>query len=439
MKITWFCRMGIAGVGLIAVASSFAAPPSDGVVIPALPHDSAPVDATDAKLHAQLRSVLDARARGADALARLPDALHRDDQVLVEVTLSADEDISDALDLLARHGATVRNTLTAARHEVWISVDRLRELAQEAAVVRVTLARLVQFLNTVSAGVASSNADYWQTFNPSYTGTGITIALIDGYDNSRISSLQSSGDWPPTARLSCFDLKNTATNPPYTPVSCGAGTFGNEVVQHGDATMELAYDVAPGATYRAYDTATIGDWRNAIIDAAGGRLSGSTIVNNGAVKANVISASLAAYNDGVGDGSAQPGSVAEAAAFAFGRGVLVVNAAGNERQNHWGGNYAPSSSPTMHTWSGANTQYNFFTTTTGSGTPACIPAGTTITTTSICTKTSAQIPRRPGRVLRSPTICNPDLAPGLRKRSSPSSPPICRRRAVAQAVRRNTR
>jgi len=136
--------------------------------------------------------------------------------------------------------------------------------------------------------------------------------------------------------------------------------------------MELAYDMAPGAAYRAYDTVTVGDWYNAILDAANVNASG---VGQGAVRANVISASLGAPNDGIGDGTAQAGSIAEAAGYARARGVLVVNAAGNERENHWGGTYTPvTGQPGFHSWSGTNTIYNVF----GSGSGACIPAGTNI-------------------------------------------------------------
>ena len=81
----------------------------------------------------------------------------------------------------------------------------------------------------------------------------------------------------------------------------------------------------------------------------------------GAVKANVISESLAAPLDGKGDGTALSGSIAEAAGFAKSVGVLVVNAAGNERQNHWGGAYKLSTLGSgYHTWNGNNTVLNPF-------------------------------------------------------------------------------
>jgi hypothetical protein len=195
--------------------------------------------------------------------------------------------------------------------------------------------------------------------------------MIDTYDSSKIGSLQTSKDWPATSKLSCYDVKNVATDPSYTPQSCTLSSFGSLGGRHGNATMEIAYDVAPGASFLAYDTVTVGDWYNAILDAA--HLNGSQ-ASLGAVKANVISASLAAPLDGIGDGTALPGSIAEAAGFAKNRGVLVVNAAGNERINHWGGAFAPASSGNgFHTWSGSNTIYNPFG--DGNNNAYCIPDG----------------------------------------------------------------
>ena len=332
-------------------------------------------DSLDAKLHGQLLAAIDAHAQGLvwASLSGLPSTLRRGDEVLVEARVEVGQGLDDPHDVLVRHGATLRNTLTPALHEVWVPIDRLRELAGDPSVLGITPARLTRHLATTSQGVAAGNADYWQTFNPTYTGAGITIAVIDGFDKSKVAALQSSNDWPPAVRLTCYDLKNIATSPPYAASSCTAGTFGNANDAHGNATVEIAYDVAPGATYRAYDTVTVGDWRNAILDAANVNSSG---VAQGAVKANVISASMAAPVDGIGDGTAQPGSIAEAAGYARARGVLVVNAAGDDRLNHWGGAYQLASNG-FHTWDGNSTHiYNFFG--NGSGTAFCIPSGTAI-------------------------------------------------------------
>lgn len=332
------------------------------------------VDAIDAKIHAQLRDALDAHARGvaaSRATAHLPLALRRDDQVLVEIRFV--DGTSDALATLQRHGATRRHSLGDLLQEAWIPLSRLRELAAEPEVVVIRPARLARPLmgSKTSEGVAAGNANIWQSFVPPYDGTGIKVAMIDTFDSSKVASLQTSKDWPASTKLSCFDLKSETLDPPYSPVPCTGPDFGSGGGQHGNATTEIAYDVAPGATFLAYDTLTVGDWYNAILDAA--HLNGSH-APLGAVKANVISESLAAPLDGIGDGTALPGSIAEAAGFAKSRGVLVVNAAGNERINHWGGPYALATSGNgFHTWSGSNTVYNPFG--DGSNNAYCVPDG----------------------------------------------------------------
>src|SRR5690606_23732515 len=118
------------------------------------------------------------------------------------------------------------------------------------------------------------------------------------------------------------------------------------------------HDVAPGATFIAYDTQTLGDWRTAISQAV-------------AAGADIISVSLGAPLDGIGDGTAMPGSVAERVEQAAAAGVLYFNAAGNEREGHWGGLYAGNNTSPgggyvdAHNWGSGN--LNLI--------PYCLPAG----------------------------------------------------------------
>ncbi len=369
MKAKLFYR-AICVAGSALTISAYALPPTAEIDLDALQAQfngaivAAPSDPVEAKIHSQLRDALDSQSRGAASpMTSLPAALRRDGNVLVEVHLRDDTTDNAALDTFTRHGAVRHNRLSDALHEVWIPLDRVRELASDDAVAFVTPARLVNYAigSKTSEGVAAGNANLWQTFSPAYDGTGIKIAMIDSYQKSSIASLQNtSKDWPTSTgnKLTCFDLKNATTNPPYNPVSCTTSNFGSDNVTHGNATLEIAYDVAPGATFLAYDTVTVGDWRNAILDAAHLNSTGHTL---GAVKANVISESLAAPLDGKGDGTALAGSIAEAAGFAKSVGVLVVNAAGNERENHWGGAYKLSTLGSgYHTWNGSNTVLNPF-------------------------------------------------------------------------------
>jgi len=364
MKGKWMYR-SVCLAGMAWAASAWSSPPtakfdadlaqsrSDQVPAVAIAADS-----IEAKLHDQLREAVSAQSRGASAReSHLPSALLSGEEVLVEVHFRAQQNGDEALDLLRRHGGNPAHRLTDSLHEVWMPVARLAELASEADVDYITPARLARPLigSKTSEGVAAGNANLWQGFNPSYTGTGIKIALIDAYDSANIASLQASNDWPPAARLTKNDYK---TYPATPPDICATHGFGCRGARHGNATMEIAYDVAPGATYIAYDTYTVGDWRSAILNAANVNASGGTL---GAVRANVISASLAAPLDGKGDGTALPGSIAEAAGFAKAKGVLVVNAAGNERQNHWGGQFGTPLTGGFLKWSTSSaTQFNPF-------------------------------------------------------------------------------
>jgi hypothetical protein len=335
---------------------------------PAIPADDA--DEVARKIHAQLRATA-----GSDA-ARLPAALAGDDRVLVELRFSPDAGLQRAEQALSRASAEVRNVLAADRIEASIPRSQLYDLARDGDVVSIVPARLVRPLigNRTSEGVAAGRANLWHTAVPPLTGSGIVIAMIDSFDNNgnEVNTLQASQDWPPDARITLLDYKTFAS----PPAQCSPTTFGCMNVRHGNATTEIAYDVATGANFRAYDTVTVGDWRRAILDAANLTTTGGSA---GAVRAQVISASLGAPLDGKGDGTALAGSIAEAAGWARNRGVLVVNAAGNERQQHWGGLYSPASTGNgFHSWSGSNTLYNAFGTGPNASDAYCIPAGEVI-------------------------------------------------------------
>lgn len=345
--------------------------PTDvGEAAPAIPPDTD--DAVARKIHAQLR------APAASDAAGLPRTLASDDEVLVELRFTPDAGLQRAEQALSRAKAEVRNVLAVDRVEARVARDQLDELARDADVVSIVPARLVRprIGSRTSEGVAAGRADLWHANTPTLTGSGVTIAVIDAFDdtNGEINSLQlaANNNWPPDSRVV---FQNYKTLPSPAPAGCATNTFGCLGVSHGNATTEIAYDVAPGANFRVYDTYTVGDWRRAILDAANLNNSGGSA---GTVRAQIISASLGAPLDGKGDGSALPGSIAEAAGWARNRGVLVVNAAGNERQQHWDGLFRASSTGNgFHNWTtGANTVYNVFG--NGSGSAYCIPAGETI-------------------------------------------------------------
>ncbi|MDC8010946.1 S8 family serine peptidase [Tahibacter soli] len=349
----------------LAAVLFVAAHAASAVDAPLMPTpDKSGVDAVAAKIHAQLRDA--ASPRGVS----LPRAIAGDGALLVEVRFA---DAKRARDVLAASGADVRNALGAATFEASIAPDRLRDLAGDADVVTIAPARLVRHLtgSRNSEGVAASRGDRWITGG--YDGAGVGIAVIDGFNGNGAISLQNANDWPPSNRITKLDYKTFGGTP---PAGCNPTSFGCLGVPHGNAVLEIVYDLAPAATYRAYDTVTVGDWRRAILDAANLSNTGGSL---GAVRANIITASLGAPLDGKGDGSALPGSIAEAAGWARNRGVFVINAAGNERENHWGGEFRlASGGGNFHTWNGSTTQVNDFVFGNGNDNLPCLPAGETI-------------------------------------------------------------
>lgn len=316
------------------------------------------------KIHAQLR------APGTDGAARLPSSLVRGDSVLVEIRFQPGAGEDRAGQALARSRAEVRNTLSAELFEAVLPRSALYDLARDSDVVSIQPARLVRHHigNRTSEGVAAGRANLWHANTPALNGSGIVVAVIDTFDNSsnEVNNLQASSDWPPDSRITLLNYKDAGA---------GCASFGCLDVKHGNATLEIVYDTAPGANFRAYDTVTVGDWRRAILDAANLNASGGSA---GSVRAQIISASLGAPLDGKGDGTALAGSIAEAAGWARNRGVLVVNSAGNERQQHWGGRFDPATgaNSSFHDWTGSNQIYNALG--NGSGGLYCIPAGETV-------------------------------------------------------------
>ncbi|HMN34878.1 MAG TPA: InlB B-repeat-containing protein, partial [Chiayiivirga sp.] len=334
------------------------------------------------KLHGQLQMAFEANGeqRGVQGIREhsgLPADLFNGTDVLVEIYYSqsgvargASPSAARVQDVLQSIGARVTGRLGNAAVVAWVPLGRLDALAAEDGVARVSLARKVKFLGAeTSQGLTLANGDWWQSPG-GFTGSGITVALIDGFSNTGIAGLQGSGDWPPDARLTRHDFKTNGT--PCVGFGCA-----NE--SHGNATMELIHDYVPDATFIAYDTWYVSEWYAAILHAANlGDGTGGTTLGQplGAPRANVISVSLGAPLDSIGDGTAIPGSIAEAASFARANGVVIVNAAGNGADSHWGGLIDPATGTNAryHRWGTANNNNTFNNLFDG----YCVPAGFSI-------------------------------------------------------------
>ncbi len=262
-------------------------------------------------------------------------------RILVELRFD-EQAASEMHAYLTNYGMELRHNNAPGIFEAWLPISALDAITENPAIYFIRPARLVKFNSvdvgaSTSQGVAQSNADVWHANG--IDGTGVTIAIIDGFNSATIVSLQASGDWPTGTQLTMVDVDG--------------GGFGDLGEDHGMANLEIAYDMAPGANFIAYETQTVGDWYTALGLAA-------------TAGADISSAALTAPLDGVGDGTAMAGSIAEAAANARGSGVFPMNAAGNGRQIHWGGLYAESGSTPFgyagsHDWgSGGNLNFGIY-------------------------------------------------------------------------------
>lgn len=218
-----------------------------------------------------------------------------------------------------------------------VPLDQLEWVANQSGVVAVGLMKMGDTVQ-ITEGAAASGLERLRGLGLSNSvspglrqnlrGEGLTIAVIDSFDNTHneIAALSDADNWPAANRR--------------TLISPSAGVFGFADSSHGNAVTEIVYDIAPDASYRLYDTGKIdlADWTAAIQDAA--NLSDLNVAQ-GAPRADVITASLGVnFPVAPGDGTAGNSVIKglyDAIAAAAANGVLVINAAGNHAQHHWDG------------------------------------------------------------------------------------------------------
>jgi hypothetical protein len=157
-------------------------------------------------------------------------------------------------------------------------------------------------------GVAATNASTWQSRGQN--GAGVKVAVIDlGFTG--LAAAQSSGDLPSVTSVD----------------DCGGGF--NTVTNHGTAVAEIVHKMAPAAQLYLICIDTEVDLANA---EAYAKANGISIINH----------SVGWFNTSRGDGSGDPGTPDATVADAAANGILWVNAAGNNAQEHWSGTFVNS-------------------------------------------------------------------------------------------------
>jgi hypothetical protein len=234
-----------------------------------------------------------------------------DSKIRVEVlhTLESSEIRSVITDL----GGTVEGEVEGVLVQALVPFDRLVALESHDGVqfVRPPLEANVPILPPsgeaatpqngspiVGEEVAKTNADDWHAAG--YTGAGVKIGIIDGFDGTLWSNAQAAGELPTPAGTFCE----------CEGITYDIWTGGGE---HGQAVAEVIHEMAPDAQLYLATVCTVSDLQAAVdyFDTQG---------------VNIISRSLTAQYDGPGDGT---GPIATVINNAVADGMTWFNSAGN--------------------------------------------------------------------------------------------------------------
>lgn len=262
-----------------------------------------------AKLDSALARVARAaRTDGARAAVRQARRLGlRATSTSVQVQLEA-RDPAAAVRLVRAAGGTVLNryrNLIEAR----VPAKAVSGLAKSRAVGLVQQPVRPHADTVTDEAVKLSGAATWIANGTA--GKGVTVAIIDlGFGDWQ--AMQAAGELPADVVTADF---------------CAPGEFDGD--PHGTAVAEIVHDMAPGARLALVcvdSLAGLGQAKDWVVG------KGIPVVNH----------SLGWFNTWRGDGNGPANTPDGIAADARAHGVLWVNAAGNEAQDHWTGTFTDS-------------------------------------------------------------------------------------------------
>ena len=203
------------------------------------------------------------------------------------------------------HGCVVERTAEGLVQAL-VPVGDLEALGADPAVslVRQSYPHVPETIVTGEEIAAMNAAGYTSA---GYDGTGVKIGIIDSGFVGYASKLGTELPASVTTKDFCGGKLTTQT-------------------EHGTAVAEIVHEVAPGAQLYLICIDTDVDLASA---EAYAKAQGIKIVNHS------VSWFNSSRGDGSGTGTAPDATVADAKSH----GILWVNAAGNQAENHWSGNY----------------------------------------------------------------------------------------------------
>jgi subtilisin family serine protease len=252
-------------------------------------------------------------------------------------------------ELVAQVGGAITGTASDdTLLQAWLPIDALERVAHDERVDAVRQPPLLVELNTPTVGTYTtqgatvSNALAWHAAG--HTGAGVKIGIIDGGFSGYPARLGS--DLPASVTVRNF-------------VDFESDALVNGTTAHGTACAEIIHDMAPGAQLYLAKVNTQVDLSQAV----------DWLVNTHRV--DIISTSIGWIAATPGDGT---GFFAQLVDYARSAGTLWITAAGNSRQNHWGGPWTDSGDGTLAF--GPGQDVNFFG--PGDGYAYLIPSGHTL-------------------------------------------------------------
>lgn len=197
-----------------------------------------------------------------------------------------------------------------------LPVSRLTEITDQVegiSFIRTAYPYQPAKVNT-SEGVEKTNANLYH--NEGYFGQGVNVAIIDlGFDYL-------------TEAINSGDISSSAIT--FTHDYSGSGL--EQGIKHGTSVAEIVHDMAPQAELYLMKISDTTDLENAVDDAI-------------SLGVDIINHSVGWYNsnfyDGTGpdDWGSSGTNSADISAYARDNGILWINSAGNESQNHWQGDW----------------------------------------------------------------------------------------------------
>ena len=278
--------------------------------------------------HAAKVSVEEARDMARSQFLKLSD-----DQVQVQIKTHA-AGLPGVIEAVAQAGGEVTgvgNDQTMVQS--WLPVETLEMVASQKDVYLIHRPAEVYPLESLYVGDSTTeglvviNALAWHAAG--YTGSGVKIGIIDaGFEGF--------------TQLLGSDLPSSVTVKNFVDREGDAQVDGT--TEHGTACAEIIHDIAPDAALYLAKINTNVDLVEAVT-----WLKDTHHVD-------IISTSLGWYNVTPGDGT---GEFADLVRDARDDGIIWITAAGNDRDNHWGGAYTDSDGNSVHDFSPGQ-EINFF-------------------------------------------------------------------------------